>query len=254
MGNFSDNACVQRTTINLVERTFATCRPLFKSAWVASPFWDIEASLHCLLRLFLSYERRYEELLCPLQPNSLMLLELSAANGHARSQQRALCRCLFSGTFRSAALMPDVLFSNRPSGSSTFRLSITAMSCRSRARAFSSNSAPGPFHHGIRGQRNNLLVGLAVEDGGQAARYELTSSIRPAGDIFPPLGGASISRIGSGAAVACFSGPSELVPSTLCMQSRRPRAKSTIAFFIPRAWLSAWPSLEPDHFFECIMR
>src|SRR5262249_24409748 len=53
-----------------------------------------------------------------------------------------------------------VRFSNRPSGSSTFRLTPTPVSTGSR---FSSDSAPRPFHHGDSKTRwNNLSGGLAV--------------------------------------------------------------------------------------------
>lgn len=41
-------------------------------------------------------------------------------------------------------------FSNRPSGSSTFRLSTTPVSMSLAGSRFSSDSAPRPFHHGIR--------------------------------------------------------------------------------------------------------
>jgi transposase-like protein len=44
----------------------------------------------------------------------------------------------------------DAGFSNRPSGSSTFRLSTSAVSMSLTGSRFSSDSAPGPFHHGSR--------------------------------------------------------------------------------------------------------
>ena len=43
-----------------------------------------------------------------------------------------------------------------PSGSSTFRLSINAMSMSLAGSCFSSKSAPGPFHHGIRGRGGTI--------------------------------------------------------------------------------------------------
>jgi len=56
-----------------------------------------------------------------------------------------------------------VRFSNRPSGSSAFRLSTTAVSMSLTGSRFSSDSAPRPFHHGDSKTRwNNLLGGLAV--------------------------------------------------------------------------------------------
>ena len=41
-------------------------------------------------------------------------------------------------------------------GSSTFRLSTTAMSMSLAGSCFSSESAPGPFHHGIRGRGGTI--------------------------------------------------------------------------------------------------
>src|SRR5260221_2979654 len=56
-----------------------------------------------------------------------------------------------------------LLFSNRPSGSSTFRLSTTPVSMSLTGSRFSSDSAPRPFHHGDSKTRwNNLLGDLAV--------------------------------------------------------------------------------------------
>ena len=64
-------------------------------------------------------------------------------------------------TYRSDLLF--VRFSNRPSGSSAFRLSTTPVSMSLTGSRFSSDSAPRPFHHGDSKTRwNNLLGGLAV--------------------------------------------------------------------------------------------
>src|SRR4029453_13742048 len=50
---------------------------------------------------------------------------------------------------------------------------------------FSSESAPGPFHHGIRGRWSNLSGGLVVSLNGRFKRTcELTSSIVPRGTSF----------------------------------------------------------------------
>src|SRR5262249_17501825 len=57
----------------------------------------------------------------------------------------------------------DVRSSNRPSGSSAFRLSTTPVSMSLTGSRFSSDSAPRPFHHGDSKTRwNNLLGDLAV--------------------------------------------------------------------------------------------
>src|SRR5262249_32762896 len=64
-------------------------------------------------------------------------------------------------TYRNDLLF--VRFSNRPSGSSAFRLSTAPVSMSLTGSRFSSDSAPRPFHHGISKTRwNNLLGGLAV--------------------------------------------------------------------------------------------
>ena len=43
-----------------------------------------------------------------------------------------------------------------PSGSSTFRLSINAVSMSLEGSCFSPEAAPGPFHHGIRGRGGTI--------------------------------------------------------------------------------------------------
>ena len=72
-----------------------------------------------------------------------------------------------------------------PSGSSTFRLSINAVSMSLAGSCFSSESAPGPFHHGIRG-RGEQSFGRPCRqcDGRSKQTYELTSSIVPRGTSF----------------------------------------------------------------------
>jgi amino acid transporter, AAT family len=55
-----------------------------------------------------------------------------------------------TGMAELTAIGVYVSFSNRPSGSSTFRLSTSAVSMSLTGSRFSSDSAPGPFHHGSR--------------------------------------------------------------------------------------------------------
>src|SRR5260221_755973 len=74
---------------------------------------------------------------------------------------------LANGRFWHEAADPECplfgCFSNRPSGSSAFRLSTTPVSTSLTGSRFSSDSAPRPFHHGDSKTRwNNLLGGLAV--------------------------------------------------------------------------------------------
>jgi hypothetical protein len=99
-------------------------------------------------------------------------------------------------------------------GSSAFRLSTTAMSMSLAGSCFSSESAPGPFHHGIRRRGGTISSAalLSVERQDQAdMRTRLIH--RPARDIFPLLGGsrASSYRIDLMCPSCCcgFPGPAE---------------------------------------------
>src|SRR3984893_18277194 len=79
-------------------------------------------------------------------------------------------------------------------GSSVFRLSTAAVSRSPTGSCFSSESAPRPFHHGIR-RRGGTTYGAALpSDDRQVQATERTHLIhRPARDIVPPLGGARVS-------------------------------------------------------------
>src|SRR5258708_6803628 len=93
----------------------------------------------------------------PLQPN--------LASGFSRERvEGRLALALRRLVSRHMGLrLVLVRFSNRPSGSSAFRLSTTAVSMSLTGSRFSSDSAPRPFHHGDSKTRwNNLLGGLAV--------------------------------------------------------------------------------------------
>ena len=66
-------------------------------------------------------------------------------------------------------------------GSSAFRLSTAAVSMSLTGSCFSSESAPRPFHHGIR-RRGGAIFGAALPSDGRSKRTcELTSSIVPQG-------------------------------------------------------------------------
>src|SRR5271169_7080238 len=80
-------------------------------------------------------------------------------------------------------------------GSSTFRLSTTAIVSMSLAGScFSSESAPGPFHHGIRRRGGTIYWAALPLDEWQVQATKRTHLIhRPARDIIPPLGGARVS-------------------------------------------------------------
>src|SRR5205807_3089592 len=79
----------------------------------------------------------------------------------------------------------DVRFSNRPSGSSAFRLSTTPVSMSLTGSCFSSESAPRPFHHGIRRRGGTIFWSALPSTNGRSKRTcELTSSIVPRGTSF----------------------------------------------------------------------
>src|SRR6266850_4460509 len=79
-------------------------------------------------------------------------------------------------------------------GSSAFRLSTTAVSMSLTGSRFSSESAPRPFHHGIRRRGGTTYRAALPSDERQVQATERTHLIhRPARDIVPPLGGARVS-------------------------------------------------------------
>src|SRR5262249_25166589 len=94
--------------------------------------------------------------------------------------------------------------------SSAFRLSTTSVSMSLTGSCFSSESAPRPFHHGIRRQGGTILATALPSECGRVQADSPTHLIhRPARDIIPLLGGAR------GFLLCCrcrglFSGPAEL--------------------------------------------
>ena len=79
------------------------------------------------------------------------------------------------------------------SGSSTFRLSTTTVSTSLAGSCFSSESAPRPFHYGIR-RRGGTIYAAALPSEWQVQADMRTHLIhRPARDIIPPFGGARVS-------------------------------------------------------------
>src|SRR4030095_5593517 len=79
-------------------------------------------------------------------------------------------------------------------GSSAFRLSTTAVSMSLTGSCFSSESAPRPFHHGIR-RRGGTIFGAALPSVERQVQADIRTHLihRPARDIIPPLGGARVS-------------------------------------------------------------
>ena len=79
-------------------------------------------------------------------------------------------------------------------GSSTFRLSTTSVSMSLTGSRFSSESALGPFHHGVRG-RGGTIYYSALPSIQRQVQAEVRSHLirRPARDIIPLHGGARVS-------------------------------------------------------------
>src|SRR3990172_7594121 len=80
------------------------------------------------------------------------------------------------------------------SGSSAFRLSTNSVSTPPAGSCFSSESAPRPFHHGIR-RRGGTIFGAALPLDERQVQADIRSHLirRPARDIIPPLGGTRVS-------------------------------------------------------------
>src|SRR5580704_17760653 len=77
--------------------------------------------------------------------------------------------------------------------SSAFRLSTAAVSMSLAGSCFSPNSAPRPFHHGIRGRGGTIFAAALPSDERQVQADMRTHLIhRPARDIIPPRGGARV--------------------------------------------------------------
>src|SRR5450759_5834986 len=86
----------------------------------------------------------------------------------------------------------DASLIGRP-GSSTFRLSTTAVSMSLTGSRFSSESAPGPFHHGSRERGGTIYWAALPSDDRRVQATKRTHLIhRPARDIIPRLGGTRV--------------------------------------------------------------
>ena len=148
-------------------------------------------------------------------------------------------------------------------GSSAFRLSTATVSMSLAGSCFSSESAPGPFHHGVRGRGGTIFWSALPSEWQVQADMRTHLIPRPARDIIPPLGGARSFLLSSlilhglhAAAAACSRVQRNSVPSTQmrCMITANRRARATIAFFIPRRLaICIAQALSHDHFFECSM-
>jgi len=134
-------------------------------------------------------------------------------------------------------------------GSSTFRLSAAAVSMSLTGSCFSSESAPRPFHYGIR-RRGGTIYATALPSHEQQVQADMRTHLihRPARDIIPPLGGARVSsyRMRSSTAFMLL-----WLPWSTGIRCRQPRcgAGSRLTcvpgprspFSFPGAWRSASP-------------
>ena len=145
-------------------------------------------------------------------------------------------------------------------GSSAFRLSTTAVSMSLAGSCFSSESAPRPFHHGIRG-RGGTIFGAALPSDVTAGPSGHTNSPHPSsreGHHSTARWSSSflLSDLilhGSHARCGLSRVQRNSVPSThmRCMITASRRASATIAFFIPRRLaICIAQALSQDHFFE----
>jgi hypothetical protein len=78
-------------------------------------------------------------------------------------------------------------------GSSAFRLSTCTVSMSLTGSCFSSDSALGPFHHGVR-RRGGTIFGSTLPSDRRQVQADIRTRLihRPARDIIPPLGGARV--------------------------------------------------------------
>jgi len=96
-----------------------------------------------------------------------------------------------SGPGARGSLMSASLIGH--SGSSTFRLSHLTVSMSLAGSCFSSESAPAPFHHGIR-RRGGTIFWSALPSIERQDQADMRTHLihRPARDILPLLGGSRI--------------------------------------------------------------
>ena len=144
------------------------------------------------------------------------------------------------------------------SGSSAFRLFTTTVSMSLTGSCFSTESAPRPFHHGIRGRGGTIFTAALASRRQVQADMRTHLIHRPARDIMPPLGWSSSFLLSDpifhgchAAAVAWSRVQRNSVPSThmRCMITANRRARAAIAFFIPRRLaICIAQALSQDHY------
>ena len=153
--------------------------------------------------------------------------------------------------------MTNVRFSNRPIWVKRFQTVHDHMSMSLTGSCFSSESAPRPFHHGIRERGGTIYWAALPSDERQVQRTLRTHLIdRPVRDIMPPRGGTRVSPgliMYSAHAATAFLLQRNSAPSTQmrCMMTAKRRASATIAFFMPRRLaICIAQALSQDHLAE----
>ena len=140
---------------------------------------------------------------------------------------------------------------------SAFRLSTTTVSMSLTGSRFSSESAPRPFHHGIRG-RGGTIFSAALPSAGPSGHANSPHPSSREGHYSTAwvelefLLSNLILHSFHAAAVAGSRVQRNSVPSTQmrCMITANRRASATIAFFIPRRLATCIAqALSHDHFF-----
>ena len=170
--------------------------------------------------------------------------------GQSANARRQACLYLGDAHARMSASLIGGL------GSSAFRLSTSTVSMSLAGSRFSSESAPGPFHHGIRG-RGGTIFTAALPSYRQQVQADMRTrlTIVQQGTSFhravelecPPI---LFDRRGSHAAAASRVHRNS-VPSTQmrCRITASRRASATTAFLIPRCLaIFMAHALSHDHF------
>jgi hypothetical protein len=143
--------------------------------------------------------------------------------------------------------------------SSAFRLSTTTVSMSLTGSCFSSESAPRPFHHGIRGRGGTILT-AALSSSERQVSSGLTNSPHPSSreGHHSTTWWSSSNLLSDLILHGCHAAAASLVhrnwvPSTQmrCMITARRRARATIAFFMPRRLaICIAHALSQDHLVE----
>src|SRR6476469_4963228 len=118
------------------------------------------------------------ERMIPHQTTAIVFLALMSPRGQTRKSDCTIAM--------SASLIGRL-------GSSAFRPSTTTVATSLAGSCFSSESAPRPFHHGIRG-RGGTIFRAALPSIERQVQADIRTHLihRPARDIFPPLGGTRV--------------------------------------------------------------